>query len=255
MTSPLLCSRQDGFLCALFHAVTIAIILATLLLEGVSGCEVGIVAFVCAVLALSIVSLLDWFRMWYTDDGTPRWVKLRCVALGMSILGVQPFLWRHPTCKERNPSVYNLAVVLLCISAFGIVIMCFICFACRWLGEQQREQQTVLATPDQVRALSGSALIDAAMQLLASRAHSREKVVLSAADLDQHPIRAADGVDTEKTCAICLETFVPGDMIRTLNYCCHSYHKACIDPWLLHEDARCPVCRTGRCDAAIPSSV
>ena len=42
-------------------------------------------------------------------------------------------------------------------------------------------------------------------------------------------------------CAICLERFVAGDAVRLLR-CLHSYHRACIDPWL-RANAVCPVCK------------
>lgn len=45
----------------------------------------------------------------------------------------------------------------------------------------------------------------------------------------------------KRECHVCLETFRPGDDVRTLP-CLHSYHKACIDRWL-GTNACCPVCK------------
>mmetsp|Transcript_7250 Transcript_7250/g.10612 ORF Transcript_7250/g.10612 Transcript_7250/m.10612 type:complete len:309 (+) Transcript_7250:135-1061(+) len=42
-------------------------------------------------------------------------------------------------------------------------------------------------------------------------------------------------------CAICLESFQVGDHVRTIP-CFHSFHKACIDPWLRNK-SECPVCK------------
>ena len=48
--------------------------------------------------------------------------------------------------------------------------------------------------------------------------------------------------DEKKTkCAICLNEYVAGALVRTLP-CVHLFHEACIDEWLNQSD-RCPLCR------------
>jgi hypothetical protein len=42
-------------------------------------------------------------------------------------------------------------------------------------------------------------------------------------------------------CAVCLDDFAPGDLVRTLP-CKHVYHQACIDPWLI-DHGLCPYCK------------
>jgi E3 ubiquitin-protein ligase RHA2 len=49
-------------------------------------------------------------------------------------------------------------------------------------------------------------------------------------------------------CSICCENVKNTEYIRELN-CNHTFHKKCIDKWLLcsmkeYEDVRCPICRT-----------
>jgi len=44
------------------------------------------------------------------------------------------------------------------------------------------------------------------------------------------------------TCFICLADFGLEDIIRKIP-CEHIFHKDCIDPWLLKESYKCPVCR------------
>ena len=44
------------------------------------------------------------------------------------------------------------------------------------------------------------------------------------------------------TCPICLEEFQRTDTVRNLN-CSHSFHKKCIDPWLINYKIECPMCR------------
>jgi len=43
-------------------------------------------------------------------------------------------------------------------------------------------------------------------------------------------------------CPICLSDFTEGENIRSLPGCGHSFHKACIDLWLLRR-ADCPMCK------------
>lgn len=53
-----------------------------------------------------------------------------------------------------------------------------------------------------------------------------------------------DGCDCRGpiTCAICLHKFTDGDKCRELPSCNHSFHKLCIDMWLVIH-ATCPICR------------
>jgi len=48
------------------------------------------------------------------------------------------------------------------------------------------------------------------------------------------------GSDAE--CSICLHCLNPGDEIRRLPTCGHSFHRSCIDLWLLRS-ADCPLCK------------
>jgi len=47
----------------------------------------------------------------------------------------------------------------------------------------------------------------------------------------------------EKECSICLNEFEPGDQCRSLPTCSHTFHRSCIDLWLLRR-AECPLCKT-----------
>ncbi|XP_047323781.1 RING-H2 finger protein ATL56-like [Impatiens glandulifera] len=46
----------------------------------------------------------------------------------------------------------------------------------------------------------------------------------------------------EKECAICLERFKMGALIRRLPDCRHTYHSNCVGRWLMRV-ANCPICR------------
>ncbi|KAI4319085.1 hypothetical protein MLD38_032730 [Melastoma candidum] len=43
-------------------------------------------------------------------------------------------------------------------------------------------------------------------------------------------------------CAVCLESFVVGDVCRLLPGCGHCFHACCIDSWIVKTPV-CPVCR------------
>lgn len=45
-----------------------------------------------------------------------------------------------------------------------------------------------------------------------------------------------------KTCSICIDDYEEESEIRQLN-CNHIFHITCIDPWLLKESYKCPLCR------------
>tara|TARA_Y100000389_G_scaffold98343_1_gene95030 strand:+ start:410 stop:775 length:366 start_codon:yes stop_codon:yes gene_type:complete len=52
-----------------------------------------------------------------------------------------------------------------------------------------------------------------------------------------------DGDKTQYYCAICHENMKEGEYYRELN-CGHSFHKKCIDKWLVIDaDCACPLCR------------
>jgi hypothetical protein len=74
--------------------------------------------------------------------------------------------------------------------------------------------------------------------------------------------------DEDPTCAICLETFKSGEKLRKLGknaqrpgltwihlvdlVCSHSFHLACIDPWLLTRQL-CPLCNRNILRNSVPS--
>jgi hypothetical protein len=63
----------------------------------------------------------------------------------------------------------------------------------------------------------------------------------------------------EKECSICLTNLCPGDAVRQLGGCGHTFHRSCIDLWLLRR-ADCPLCKCsalGNVDSrhALPSEV
>lgn len=47
-----------------------------------------------------------------------------------------------------------------------------------------------------------------------------------------------------ENCAVCLYEFEDGEEIRWLRNCKHIFHRACLDPWMDHDQKTCPLCRT-----------
>lgn len=56
--------------------------------------------------------------------------------------------------------------------------------------------------------------------------------------LDSFTWGSCDGAE----CSICLNDLCEGDSVRTLPGCSHTFHKSCIDLWLLRR-ADCPLCK------------
>ncbi|XP_054820814.1 E3 ubiquitin-protein ligase RHA2B-like [Prosopis cineraria] len=48
--------------------------------------------------------------------------------------------------------------------------------------------------------------------------------------------------EPQPECSVCLSELQEGDKVRNLK-CKHTFHKECLDPWLLQFWATCPLCR------------
>lgn len=83
------------------------------------------------------------------------------------------------------------------------------------------------------------------------RCHDSARRRALEAAVKQLPTRmASSDKDLSTDCAICLETFSPGVLLRVLP-CSHAFHAPCIDLWLEHQRASwrrapsCPMCKAG----------
>jgi len=74
---------------------------------------------------------------------------------------------------------------------------------------------------------------------------------LSAKDIKRLPCEIHSG--SAKECSICLNDIHEGDASRCLQRCGHTFHKACIDLWVV-RCAECPLCKceVKRVDGATP---
>lgn len=65
--------------------------------------------------------------------------------------------------------------------------------------------------------------------------------------VDEFCILDEDEKKKYNTCSICFDDFNDNSIIRKIK-CLHIFHKDCIDPWLLNQSYKCPICR----DSVLP---
>ncbi|KAF5192091.1 Nep1-interacting protein-like, partial [Thalictrum thalictroides] len=73
---------------------------------------------------------------------------------------------------------------------------------------------------------------------------SRGLSVESLKKLPHHVItdKNKEGLGDSTCCAICLQDFEVGEIVRSLRRCHHMFHLTCVDKWLVRRRS-CPVCR------------
>lgn len=76
----------------------------------------------------------------------------------------------------------------------------------------------------------------------APRAEAETSPHISAAPNQLDPAVRVGAADEGVSCSICTEDFERGQDVRVLP-CNHSFHPACVDPWLLNVSGTCPLCR------------
>jgi len=65
---------------------------------------------------------------------------------------------------------------------------------------------------------------------------------LTATEIAELPSKTVEISEGHDDCPICLCALRPGDSVRPLASCGHTFHRACIDLWLLRR-ADCPLCK------------
>jgi len=91
-------------------------------------------------------------------------------------------------------------------------------------------------TPQQVSQIAGYTSLS-----------SQHTVGLTPAEIDKIAGRTAVVTEAEaaedRECPICLNDLNSGDKVRHLASCGHTFHRSCIDLWLLRR-ADCPLCKS-----------
>ncbi|RWS22713.1 zinc finger: C3HC4 type-like protein [Leptotrombidium deliense] len=77
--------------------------------------------------------------------------------------------------------------------------------------------------------------------MLCSLLNNRSEVILTEEELENLTKLKVNSEVAQESCTICLEPFVQEECIRILA-CKHSYHKKCVDFWLLNFREVCPLC-------------
>mmetsp|Transcript_120503 Transcript_120503/g.213142 ORF Transcript_120503/g.213142 Transcript_120503/m.213142 type:complete len:278 (+) Transcript_120503:122-955(+) len=93
------------------------------------------------------------------------------------------------------------------------------------------EDADVVARWGQVSQLSGYTALTGAAQ-----------AGLTPLEISNLPVTSATTSSEESECPICLLEINQGDKVRQLAICGHTFHRSCIDLWLLRR-ADCPLCK------------
>lgn len=134
------------------------------------------------------------------------------------------------------------------ISYTWIIAHCLIGF-----GAVSRERKLRLAEadlraledPDTLQRWGALSQIESESTLIPGTSHSGRP------GLSPSEIGALSGIKihtalshcASEECPICIGEFCGGDTLRQLPNCAHSFHRSCIDLWLLRS-ATCPLCKT-----------
>lgn len=171
------------------------------------------------------------------------WRISKAVSLtlyGWFVLGV--VWWMHSSDCEQCAGITMLVASVLLLSAMRVVVTLFASrgvFA-QFMQPTQVDASSVKpATADQVRVLP---LVRVASACGAGHGGDADAGFLgNDEERKQAESHALHSTCLEgDQCAVCLSEFDGGEMVRRLP-CCHHFHPACIDRWLL-QNKKCPLC-------------
>lgn len=162
------------------------------------------------------------------------------------------WMWRvlfdTPECMPTQTHLYfSVFWIILCYA--WIAVHCAIGAAAILLERMVRRAESRLQAVEDadMRSRWGAVgRIGSYRDIMTSAPTSDEG--MTSADIQALPVVAApareDWLGTaEKECSICLAEFEPGELCRSLPGCTHTFHRACVDLWLLRR-AECPLCKT-----------
>lgn len=174
------------------------------------------------------------------------WMVLVPSFIGWSVLGthwISEIQLYTPECLPSGVHLWFL-VIWQMLSYVWIIIHCGLAVVAWFLESrlrnaegdlQQIEDEDVLSRWGQVSRLSGYTALP---KVGGSGLSAKEINCLPCACVPEQS--CAETVEEE--CPICLIALKTGDAVRQLGNCGHTFHRPCIDLWLLRR-AECPLCK------------
>lgn len=154
------------------------------------------------------------------------------------------------TAAVATPATITTLFLTVCFCCGWAVCCCVLC--CR--GRQNNDYTRQVAEIEGRRRnferlqrqdrLARQELIESILrQLQELQVDVRSQIPLGADETRKLPIRKfREGEEKIERCAICVDDFKDGDMLRVLP-CEHAFHRECIDEWLVNHSAVCPLCK------------
>ncbi|KAL1915387.1 uncharacterized protein VTP21DRAFT_6845 [Calcarisporiella thermophila] len=199
-------------------------------------------------------ALLRMYSGNFTDEVGNREVGNALLGTRRVRIILLPFMQYYPGIWELT---LIIIIALLCISFSTSVAMQ--CHFYRMRRRQQRMELFMLNSQPSVKPNVDPAHLDTfptrsfhkataslnTVQYEARRASvnstnstSSQKAAQTTASPNGEGLEVVDA----EMCAVCLEDYVEGDMLRKLP-CDHEFHTECIDPWLTTKSPTCPLCK------------
>lgn len=110
-------------------------------------------------------------------------------------------------------------------------------------GSQAGGLQPLPVYPAQDVGISGSAGLFSSLILPTMWDEVRQSLPQGKYDPAVHVSDDGNGEGEGTQCAVCLSKLESGADILELPRCRHIFHQSCVDEWLAHRQATCPLCR------------
>ena len=161
------------------------------------------------------------------------------------------------TVKTGMQAVIVTIVVVSVIVFISLLTLCCMCSYWWWARRRRRRFDVDIRNMAERRRnysrlqnrdrLARQELVESILrQLQQLQLDSQTQRPLGSADTKQLPTErykkmVGSGPESE-SCAICVDDFKDGDMMRVLP-CSHHFHLECIDEWLINHSDLCPLCK------------
>ncbi|EEA06834.1 zinc finger, C3HC4 type domain-containing protein [Cryptosporidium muris RN66] len=184
-----------------------------------------------------------------STSGVPFWLNLSILCIifpffvSWTIVGT---IWfknielKTPQCLPRNGANHPWFLIFW-------LILCYVWIAMysAFIGISVFFEFRIRRAEEDLQLLENEEIVRrwGRLRLLADYGIHFIRHGLSPVEVSALPVRKVKSNECIGPCSICIEDFKAGDAIRTLPACGHSFHKSCIDTWLL-RNAICPNCKT-----------